>query len=237
MARTSRLLAFVAKEFPEHGDALDLIKSGSIAVNGIVVQNPDSMVNRESTVSLVHPRQLRGVRKLGEALKAFRINPLGWTALDIGAAAGGFTQCLLDAGAARVYAVDVGHGQLSSRLRLDSRVIVMENTNIAALSPSIVKEKVQLFTMDLSYLSLGAGVSQLTAGLQPHDANLLGLVKPMFELGLPAAPTDIGAVDLAIGRAATAIENAGWKVVNSDYSTVGGAKGAAEGWIHALMSA
>ena len=111
----------------------------------------------------------------------------GRTALDLGAAAGGFTTALLDAGAARVYAVDVGFGQLLGSLRQDERVINLERTNLA---DARIDDVVGIITMDLSYLSIAAAVPQVKVDLAP-GTDLVALVKPVFELqlsGLPAEP-------------------------------------------------
>ena len=117
--------------------------------------------------------------------------------LDLGAAAGGFTRVLLDAGALRVYAVDVGFGQLLGSLRQDSRVLNLEATNVSKLDRRLIPEIVEVVTIDVSYLALAAAVAQLDRIDIAPDADLVGLVKPMFELRMATAPTDPATVDVA----------------------------------------
>ena len=100
--------------------------------------------------------------------------------------------CSSAAGARRVYAVDVGHGQLLGSLRQDERVVVLERTNLAALERRLVPDEVEVATIDVSYVSLAVAVPQLGRLAYAHGADLLALVKPMFELGLGAPPTDDG---------------------------------------------
>src|SRR5579885_3286776 len=119
-------------------------------------------------------RELRGTIKLRAALAAFAVEVAGRVALDVGASTGGFTVALLEAGAARVYAVDAGFGQLLGRLRQDARVVNLERTNLAALE---LPEPIDLVTVDLSYLSIALAAPQL-----PRAPELIALVKPMFEL-------------------------------------------------------
>ena len=129
--------------------------------------------------------------------------------LDLGAAAGGFTRVLLDAGAARVYAVDAGFGQLLGSLRQDPRVLNLEATNVSKLDTRLVPDLIEVVTIDVSYLALAAAVTQLDRIEVADDADLIGLVKPMFELRLPTAPTDPRTVDEATERAAVGIAHAG----------------------------
>jgi 23S rRNA (cytidine1920-2'-O)/16S rRNA (cytidine1409-2'-O)-methyltransferase len=174
----------------------------------------------------VPTKELHGREKLGFALTRFEVDVEGRVAFDCGASTGGFTQALLDAGAARVYAVDAGFGQLLGSLRQDARVVNLERTNLA---DAVVDEPVDVVTLDLSYLALADALPQLRCGTE-----LLALVKPMFELRLGALPDDqeaglASAIDLARG-AATAC---GWNVVDSCPSPVLGRNGALEGWVHA----
>jgi 23S rRNA (cytidine1920-2'-O)/16S rRNA (cytidine1409-2'-O)-methyltransferase len=156
--------------------------------------------------------------------------------LDLGAAAGGFTRVLLDAGAARVYAVDVGFGQLLGSLRLDPRVVNLEATNVSRLDARLVPDTIELVTIDVSYLALAAAVAQLDRVTLDGNAELVGLVKPMFELRLPTAPVDPETVDAATERAVTGIESAGWQVLATMPSPVLGGRGAVEALVHARRS-
>lgn len=129
-----------------------------------------------------HPYVSRGGLKLARALDAFAIDPMGKTALDVGASTGGFTDVLLQRSAARVYAVDVGHGQLAWKLRSDSRVVVLERFNIRNISSAEVPEPVDLIVCDVSFIGLEKA---LPAALQlaAPGAWLATLIKPQFEVG------------------------------------------------------
>ena len=175
---------------------------------------------------------LRGEAKLRAALSGFGVGVTGRVCLDLGAAAGGFTRVLLEAGAARVYAVDAGFGQLLGSLRQDPRVVNLEAT-IAALDTALVPDAIELVTIDVSYLALAAAVAQLDRIEMARAADLIGLVKPMFELRLATAPSDSATVETATQRAAAGIEAAGWRVIGSMPSPVLGGRGAVEALIHA----
>ena len=141
-----------------------------------------------AAITLRIDEPLRGEAKLKAALAAFEIIVRDRIALDVGAAAGGFTRVLLDAGARRVYAVDAGYGQLLGSIRQDTRVINLEATNLGELNTNLVPEEIDLVAMDLSYLSLGDAVPQLEANRLAARAHVVGLVKPQFELGLSKLP-------------------------------------------------
>jgi 23S rRNA (cytidine1920-2'-O)/16S rRNA (cytidine1409-2'-O)-methyltransferase len=187
-------------------------------------------------VHLTHA-PLRGEAKLRAALSGFDVRVAGRVCLDLGAAAGGFSRVLLEAGATRVYAVDAGFGQLLGSLRQDPRVVNLEATNVAALDDRLIPDTIQLVTIDVSYLSLAAAVAQLDRIDIAEDAELIGLVKPMFELRLATAPSDLVTVEAATERAAAGIAAAGWRVIGAMASPVLGGRGAAEALIHARRSA
>ena len=176
------LLTLLQRRFPGLDDPARLIEEGTVLVNGVPAQSPRTRVRADAAVQIRHPRPLRGTIKLAHALAVFRIDAAGATALDLGAAAGGFTQALLDAGAARVYAVDAGAGQLRGWLRADPRVISLERTNLAQLGPHIITEPANLITMDLSYLSIAGAIGQIDRQMLAPAAQLIALVKPTFEL-------------------------------------------------------
>jgi len=176
---------------------------------------------------------LRGEAKLRAALTGFDVQVAGRVCLDLGAAAGGFTRVLLEAGATRVYAVDAGFGQLLGSLRQDPRVLNLEATNVATLDARLVPEPVEVVTVDVSYLALAAAVAQLDRITIAPSADLIGLVKPMFELRLANAPSDPVTVDAATERAAAGIVAAGWEVIGTMASPVLGGRGAVEALIHA----
>jgi 23S rRNA (cytidine1920-2'-O)/16S rRNA (cytidine1409-2'-O)-methyltransferase len=141
---------------------------------------------------------------------------------------------LLSAGARRVYAVDAGHGQLLGSLRLDSRVVNLERTNLGALSRAHVSEPIELVTLDLSYLSLARAVPQLRALELSRGADAVALVKPQFELGLARPPEDEAPLSEAVRRAAAAFSHDGWTVDRWIESGVRGARGAVEFFLHAV---
>lgn len=175
--------------------------------------------------------------KLQAALDAFGVDVRGRICLDVGASTGGFTRALLKAGAAKVYAVDAGHGQLLGSLRQDARVINLEATNLGVLTSELVPDVIDLLSVDVSYLSLAGAVTQLSERLQlAPSAQLVGLVKPMFELRLAQAPTDDASLEEATREAIAAIEAVGWRVAQQMKSAVTGAKGAVEGFVYALRT-
>lgn len=175
-------------------------------------------------------KELHGVEKLSFALERFAVDVRGRVAFDCGASTGGFTRALLDAGAARVYAVDAGFGQLLGSLRQDGRVVNMERTNLA---DARIAEPVDVVCLDLSYLSLADALPQLQLELAP-GVDLLALVKPMFELHLGRLPDDqdTGLVE-ATARAVAGVGAAGWHVIDTAASPVRGNGGAVEGFLHA----
>jgi 23S rRNA (cytidine1920-2'-O)/16S rRNA (cytidine1409-2'-O)-methyltransferase len=178
-------------------------------------------------------RPLRGEAKLEAALRHFRIDVSGTCALDVGAAAGGFVSVLLRFGARLVYAVDAGHGQLLGSLRQDPRVVNLEATNVAELTTALVPEVIDVVTVDVSYLSLASAVAQLDRVRFAPGAELVGLVKPMFELRRSTAPVDDPSVEAAAQRAVAGVAAAGWQVIGVHPSPVSGARGAREVLLHA----
>jgi 23S rRNA (cytidine1920-2'-O)/16S rRNA (cytidine1409-2'-O)-methyltransferase len=191
---------------------------------------------RNAPDSVTTHAPLRGEAKLRAALSGFEVRVAGRICLDLGAAAGGFTRVLLEAGAARVYAVDAGFGQLLGSLRQDPRVVNLEATNVAALDARLVPDAIDVVTIDVSYLALAAAVAQLDRITIAPDAVLIGLVKPMFELRLATAPSDPLLVDAATKRAAAGIVAAGWEIIGSMSSPVLGGRGAVEALVHARRS-
>jgi 23S rRNA (cytidine1920-2'-O)/16S rRNA (cytidine1409-2'-O)-methyltransferase len=129
-----------------------------------------------------HPWVSRGGVKLAHALDAFNIDPAGQIALDVGASTGGFTDVLLSRGAVRVYAVDVGHGQLDWRVRQDERVIVLERTNVRHLTEALVPQTVGMIVCDVSFIGLETALPA-ALNLAAGDCTLVALIKPQFEVG------------------------------------------------------
>ncbi len=156
--------------------------AGAASVGGQVVDKPGTMVDDSRDVELQSSARYvsRGGLKLEHALETFGLDVSGLVAADIGASTGGFTDCLLQRGATRVYAVDVGYGQLAWRLRNDPRVIVMERTNVRYLDA--LREAVDLATIDASFISLKLVVPAAARFLKT-GGRIVGLVKPQFEAG------------------------------------------------------
>lgn len=179
---------------------------------------------------LLHPRHLRGEAKLSAALDAFELDVTGTTVVDAGAGAGGFTTALLRRGATRVYAVDVGFGQLSGSLRANLNVIILERTNIADLE-QVIPDVIDLVTMDLSYLSIAKAVRSLDALSYAAGARLIALVKPRFELRASTVVTDSAAVRHAVGIAAEAAAASGWQPLACTIPAATGSNGAVEAFV------
>ncbi len=218
----------VQKAYPEIGEPTQAVVEGRVRVDGLVKTNPATMVRPSAKIVLDWHDTLRGTTKLQPALARFPVTVDGVTAVDAGAAAGGFTVALLQAGAAKVYAVDVGFGQIIGTLRQDRRVVVYEKTNIADLTTELVPEPVDLVVVDLSYLSLGSALPQLNRIDYAPAAELIALVKPMFELRLASAPSDEPSLMAALEAATVGATEAGWDVVDWMHSPQRGSKGAAE---------
>ena len=218
---------------PDLEDVDAEIAAGHVLVRGVPTTNPRSRVEAGTSVVVREPKTFRGRVKLGAALDAFEVPVEGRVALDAGASAGGFVQALLEAGARRVYAVEVGFGQLLGSLRQDPRVVNLERTNIGDLDQAVVPDAVEVVTLDLGYLALAVGVPQLNTLHIADDAHLVALVKPVAELGLATPPTDEERLDEARRLAAEAIEDAGWRVAASVPSPIRGSHGAIETFIHA----
>lgn len=161
-----------------------LIMAGKVVVAGKAVAKPGTLVVEEAEITLVEPPPFvsRGGVKLDYALSCFQLDVSSRVVADIGAATGGFTDCLLKRGASRVYAIDVGRGQLDYRLRQDPRVVVLEGVN--ARYPISLPEKVDLATMDVSFISVEKVIPSV-ARLVKNGGHLVVLIKPQFEAERP----------------------------------------------------
>lgn len=174
------------------------ILAGQVQINQQPAGKASDRVKPTDTVALLAREKYvsRGGFKLEHALQHFQVSPHGLVAIDLGASTGGFTDCLLQQGAARVYAVDVGRGQLAWRLRQDPRVVVMEKTNARSLGPSSFPpgfEPVGLVTIDCSFISLRKILPAAIALLQPLG-KIIALVKPQFEAGKLEADKGAGVI-------------------------------------------
>lgn len=225
----------VARAFPQMQEPDAEIASGAIVVDGRIMTNPASLVREGASIGLREERKLRGEAKLRGGLDAFAVDVSGRVALDVGAAAGGFTRVLLERGAVRVYAVDVGYGQLLGSLRQDPRVVNLESTNVAELDADRIPDEIGVVTIDVSYLSLAAAVPQLRAVRLASGAEAVALVKPQFELALADPPVSSGLLEEAVERARAGFESAGWDVVDIIESPARGTRGSVEYLVHARL--
>jgi 23S rRNA (cytidine1920-2'-O)/16S rRNA (cytidine1409-2'-O)-methyltransferase len=164
--------------------AQGLILARQVLVNGRLCQKAGQLVPQDAQLEVKAklPYVGRGGLKLEAALEQFGIVVRDRPALDVGASTGGFTDCLLQQGASRVYAVDVGYGQLAWKLRQDSRVVVLDKTNIRYLKPEDLGERVELVTVDVSFISLTKVLPPIIP-LLAKVAEIIALVKPQFEVG------------------------------------------------------
>lgn len=171
--------------FPSRARAKGAIEAGFVTVSGKAVTKSSAAVDPQAELQVlgdVHDFVSRGGVKLAAALKAFAVDPSGLVCLDLGASTGGFTEALLRAGAAKVFAVDVGHGQLHPRIAADRRVVNFERTHAKDLSRPLVPDPVQLVVADVSFISLRKALRPALALAAP-GARLIALVKPQFEIG------------------------------------------------------
>jgi 23S rRNA (cytidine1920-2'-O)/16S rRNA (cytidine1409-2'-O)-methyltransferase len=184
-ARTLRLDAAVAERAGvTRSQARSLIMEGRVRVDGIVATKAGQSAKASATIEVERPRRFvsRGGEKLDYALDSFGIDVAGLSALDIGASTGGFTDCLLQRGAARVTAVDVGYGQLDWTLRNDPRVVVMERCNFRLLGDDAFAHGFDLVVIDASFISVRTLVERARTYLRPGGV-IVALIKPQFEAG------------------------------------------------------
>ncbi|MGA7273906.1 MAG: TlyA family RNA methyltransferase [Candidatus Udaeobacter sp.] len=169
--------------FPSREQAQRAIMAGDVSIGTRIAAKPSELLDEETAITLKPIRKYvgRGALKLEAALEHFNIHVRGKTALDIGASTGGFTDCMLQRGAEKVYAVDVGHGQLDWKLRNDPRVIVLEKINARSLSREHIPELVDICVIDVSFISLTL-ILPNAFDLIISTGVILALIKPQFEL-------------------------------------------------------
>jgi len=169
--------------FPSREQAQRAVMAGDVKVGTRIAAKPSELLEEQAPISIKPtPKYVgRGALKLENALDYFKVEVRGKTALDIGASTGGFTDCMLQRGAGKVYAVDVGHGQLNWKLRNDPRVIVLEKINARSLSRRHVPEHVDLCVIDVSFISLTLILPNAFDLITPTGV-ILALIKPQFEL-------------------------------------------------------
>jgi 23S rRNA (cytidine1920-2'-O)/16S rRNA (cytidine1409-2'-O)-methyltransferase len=229
-------------------EAQAAIASGTVLVAGAPATKPARLVAPGEPVVLVRPPSRfvsRGGEKLDAALTRFGVAVAGRRALDAGASTGGFTDCLLQRGAARVYAIDVGHGQLDHALRADPRVAVLERVNVRTLTLDSLRaadpayEPCALVVADLSFISLRTVVPALAGPAAAPGADLVLLVKPQFEVGRAAVSRGKGVVrdpELwldALSSVASALHDGGTGIMGAMVSPLTGPAGNVEFLLHA----
>lgn len=219
--------------------AAELIDAGRVSIDGIPAVKPATAVAATAKLTVAGADRnwvSRGAHKLIGALDAFAISIEGRRCLDAGASTGGFTEVLLDRGAAHVAAVDVGYGQLAWSLRTDPRVTVIERTNVRDLSPETIGGPVEMVVADLSFISLNTVLPALTACAVP-GADIVPMVKPQFEVGrdqvgaggVVADPTLRAAAVCGVAHRA---EQLGWHTVGVTASPLPGPSGNVEYFLH-----
>jgi 23S rRNA (cytidine1920-2'-O)/16S rRNA (cytidine1409-2'-O)-methyltransferase len=170
---------------PSREKARALIMAGKVLVDGKRTDKPGSQINVTAQLQLQEggsPYVSRGGEKIEGALRAFAIDPKGMIVMDVGASTGGFTDCILQKGAKKVYAVDVGYGQLAWGLQKDSRVVNLERRNIRYLPREEVQEEIDLILIDTSFISIEKFLPHLL-GFLKRGGTILSLIKPQFEVG------------------------------------------------------
>lgn len=223
---------------PSRERARALVIAGQVTVDGKPVTKAGTPVDPDADVALIapdHPYVGRGGLKLAHALDTFHISVAGRACLDIGASTGGFTDVMLQRGAARVVALDVGHGQLDWRLRQDPRVVVLEHVNARTLTLDMLPGKVDLITIDVSFISL-ARIFPVLPPLMRPGADIVALVKPQFEAGRDEVRKGIirdAAIHARVlDEVAAAAAEVGLTRVGSTPSPITGQKGNVEFLVH-----
>jgi 23S rRNA (cytidine1920-2'-O)/16S rRNA (cytidine1409-2'-O)-methyltransferase len=226
---------------PSRARAQAIVLSGAVRVAGARVDKAGALVDEGADVEVRgadHPYVSRGGVKLAGALDAFQLDVTGLRGLDLGASTGGFTDCLLQRGAAHVVAVDVGYGQLAHKLRVDPRVTVLERTNARTLEPEAIGGEADVTVVDASFIGLAKLVPAI-ARCTRRGGNLVALVKPQFEVGRAEAARGRGVVRDgavradAIEAAERAVAEGGFAIVARADSVLAGPKGNREAFVHA----
>lgn len=216
-----------------------MILAGLVEVNKLPIDKPGRLIPISSTVSLKKappPYVSRGGLKLEAALEHFSVDVRGKVLLDVGSSTGGFTDCLLQRGAERVIAVDVGYGQLHWKIRQDPRVTVLERTNVRYLKPENLKEQINGAVIDVSFISLKLVIPPVSE-LLLKDAFIIALIKPQFEVkkgqvGKGGVVRDPSLHQQVIDNLGTFFEGRGWTVIGHIASPFLGPKGNKEFFIY-----
>ena len=224
-------------------EAKRFILAGKAFVNGVAVSKAGSLINEESNIELKNkglPFVSRGGLKLAGALKDFNLTVKGLTALDVGASTGGFTDCLLQNGVKKVFAVDVGYGQLAWKIRKDPRVITIEKQNARYLTVSDLGETIDLAVVDLSFISVKLVLPAIISVLK-REGRIIALIKPQFEVG----KGEVGKGGIVrdtkkhikvLNDISRFAKDAGLNVLGDTQSPVAGAKGNIEYFLHFILN-
>jgi 23S rRNA (cytidine1920-2'-O)/16S rRNA (cytidine1409-2'-O)-methyltransferase len=217
-----------------------LIRAGAVTADGVPVAKTSALVDEAAVLEVSQPLAFvsRGGAKLDGALAALSVGLVGAVVVDVGASTGGFTDCALKRGAARVYAVDVGRDQLDPALRADARVIVRDGTNARHLSAKDFPEPIDVILVDASFISLEK-LAPALAAILPDEGRLVALVKPQFEVGREIARRTRGVVrdllerERAIASVRDALAGVGFELTGECDSDVPGPKGNVEHFVAA----
>ena len=210
-----------------------IIMSGNVYVNGQKADKPGTSF--EDTVEIevrgaVCPYVSRGGLKLEKALRDFGVKPDGFVCSDSGASTGGFTDCLLQQGAKKVFAIDVGYGELNWKIRNDPRVVVMERTNIRYVTPEDLGEPLDLSVIDVSFIGLELVLPTIKTLLKPGQGQVLCLIKPQFEagkenVGKKGVVRDPKIHQMVLDKFVELVHGLGFKILGLTFSPVKGPEG------------
>ncbi|MDR2645167.1 MAG: TlyA family RNA methyltransferase [Endomicrobium sp.] len=212
------------------------IMGGSVFVNNQVQYKPSVLIGDEDIIEIknINPYVSRGGLKLESALRALNIDVKGYICLDIGASTGGFTDCMLQKGAIKVYSVDVGSGQLHYKLRNDKRVINIENVNFRYFDDALLKDKVDFTTIDLSFISLDKILPMVYKTIC-ENGSVLAMIKPQFELEPSEIKKGVVRDEKLRQKAISKIKNfslsLGFKIISEADSELKGSKGNLEHFV------
>lgn len=211
--------------------AIGIILSGSVSVNGKLTDKAGALCSEDAEIDIKHqmPYVSRGGIKLEEAIRHFKLDLKDMTAMDIGASTGGFTDCLLQHGVKKVYAIDVGYGQLHWKLRDDPRIVNLEKTHILKFDWTTIKEVIDIVTIDVSFISLTKILASLWGHLSPASL-IVALIKPQFEVGKGEVGKggivrDADKITGAVNKVIHFAEGIGFSVRGSIPSPIPGQKG------------
>lgn len=230
---------------PSRAKAQALIMAGAVYTDTVRIEKPGQTLAVDAPLSVRgedHAYVSRGGVKLAGALDGFAVDVTGKRCLDVGASTGGFTDCLLQRGAAQVIAVDVGYGQLAHKLRVDPRVVSLERTNARTLTAADIGGAVDLVVVDASFIGLGKLMQGIAACTKP-GGELVALVKPQFEVGKAEATRSRGVVrdddvrSEAIALAIADVAAVGFVIKGHRDCVIEGPKGNREAFVYAAMAA